>query len=133
MRICFITGILLLTLEAAAQSIQKEPKKDPQNITVVTDQEPFFPNGEISLFNMVSNGIVYNEEARFKSVAGDVMLSFDVMPDSSVSNVMILSGPGFGINESVKSYVEKLKFAPAMQSGIKVRMNMMMNFPVKAH
>jgi hypothetical protein len=45
----------------------------------------------------------------------------------------VISGPGYGIDQAVKAYVEKLKFIPAQQNGVLVRMNLIMNFPVRAH
>jgi protein TonB len=125
--------MLLISALCNAQTKKTDPQNDPQNMAIKTDQEPFFPKGEMELFNLVSNGITYSDSAKAKYVAGDVMLSFDVMPDSTISNVVVISGPGYGIDEAVKNYVQKLKFAPAIQSGVKVRMNLMMNFPVKAH
>jgi TonB family protein len=98
------------------QTTKKEGMNDPQNMTVNTDAEPFYPKG-----------------AKDKLVTGEVLMSFDVNPDSTVTNAIVISGPGFGVNEEVKALVEKLKFAPAVQNGVKVRMNVMMNFPVKAH
>ena len=68
-----------------------------------------------------------------KLIEGEVMLSFDVLPDSTISNTNVISGVCCGINEEVQRVVKALKFAPAMQNGIKMRMNVMMNFPVKAH
>ena len=50
-----------------------------------------------------------------------------------VSKGNVISGVCCGINEEVQRVVKVLKFAPAMQNGIKMRMNVMMNFPVKAH
>ncbi len=49
------------------------------------------------------------------------------------NNTNVISGVCCGINEEVQRVVKGLKFAPAMQNGIKMRMNVMMNFPVKAH
>jgi TonB family protein len=111
----------------------KQPYNDKQNIAVVTEQEPFFPKGDVELYKFVLNAVKYSEEAKQKFVEGEVMLSFDVLPDSTIANTNVISGVCCGINEEVQRVVEQLKFAPAMQNGIKMRMNVMMNFPVKAH
>jgi TonB family protein len=116
-----------------AQSQNKEPYNDKQNIAVVTEQEPFYPKGDMELYKYVLHAVKYSEEAKQKFVEGEVMLSFDVLPDSTVNNTNVISGVCCGINEEVQRVVKELKFAPAMQNGIKIRMNVMMNFPVKAH
>lgn len=130
-------GLLLLgslsTGFAQTNTKEKEPVNDPQNMTVNTDAEPFYPKGDQALYQHVYLNMKYTQEAKDKLITGEVMMSFDVNPDSSVSNAIVISGPGYGINEEVKALVEKLKFAPAVQNGVKVRMNVMMNFPVKAH
>jgi TonB family protein len=116
-----------------AQSQNNEPYNDKQNIAVVAEQEPFYPKGDMELYKYVLHAVKYSEEAKQKFVEGEVMLSFDVLPDSTVNNTNVISGVCCGINEEVQRVVKELKFAPAMQNGIKIRMNVMMNFPVKAH
>ena len=116
-----------------AQAQNKEPFNDKQNIAVVTEQEPGYPKGDMELYKYVLHAVKYSEEAKQKFVDGEVMLSFDVLPDSTVNNTNVISGVCCGINEEVQRVVKELKFAPAMQNGIKIRMNVMMNFPVKAH
>lgn len=116
-----------------AQAQNKEQYNDKQNMAVVTEQEPFYPKGDIELYKFVLNAVKYSDEAKQKFIEGEVMLSFDVLADSTINNVNVISGVCCGINEEVKRVVKELKFAPAMQNGIKMRMNVMMNFPVKAH
>ena len=118
-------------IDAKAQN--KEPYNDKQNIAVVTEQEPFYPKGDLELYKYVLNAVKYSDEAKQKFIEGEVMLSFDVLPDSTINNTNVISGVCCGINEEVQRVVKGLKFAPAMQNGIKMRMNVMMNFPVKAH
>lgn len=125
--------LLLLGNITISQAQNKEPYNDKQNMAVVTEQEPFFPKGDVELYKYVLNAVKYSDEAKHKFIEGEVMLSFDVLPDSTVSNANIISGVCCGINEEVQRVVKGLKFAPAMQNGIKMRMNVMMNFPVKAH
>lgn len=118
-------------MNAVAQN--KEVYNDKQNMAVVTEQEPFYPKGDLELYKLVLNAVKYSDESKQKFIEGEVMLSFDVLPDSTISNTNVISGVCCGINEEVQRVVKTLKFAPAMQNGIKMRMNVMMNFPVKAH
>lgn len=124
-------SVIGFCLSLSAQN--KEGYNDKQNIAVVTEQEPFYPKGDVELYKYVLHAIKYSDEAKQKYIEGEVMLSFDVMPDSTISNTSVISGLCCGINEEVQRVVKELKFAPAMQNGIKMRMNVMMNFPVKAH
>ncbi len=132
-KILFIITMVLLGQRYDVAAQNKLPYNDKQNIAVVTEQEPFYPKGDLELYKYVLNAVKYSDEAKQKFIEGEVMLSFDVLPDSTVSNANVISGVCCGINEEVQRVVKVLKFAPAMQNGIKMRMNVMMNFPVKAH
>lgn len=132
-KILFIITMALLGQRYDVAAQNKLPYNDKQNIAVVTEQEPFYPKGDLELYKYVLNAVKYSDEAKQKFIEGEVMLSFDVLPDSTVSNANLISGVCCGINEEVQRVVKVLKFAPAMQNGIKMRMNVMMNFPVKAH
>ena len=123
--------LLLLVFTFAKSSAQNF--NDKQNMEVVTEQDPFYPKGDAALFNYVLEAVKYSTEAKQKFVEGEVMISFDVMPDSTINNTRIISGVCCGINEEVQRIIKELKFAPAMQNGVKMRMNVMMSFPVKAH
>ena len=112
-------------------SAQEKPA-DKQNMTVTT-QDAFYPKGEQALYTYVLYNTKYSEESIKKYIEGNVGLSFDVMPDSTVKNVKIMSDPGSGVGEAVKKLVETLKFAPAVMMNMKVRSNLIMDFPVKAH
>ncbi len=132
-KILFIITMALLGQRYDVAAQNKLPYNDKQNIAVVTEQEPFYPKGDLELYKYVLNAVKYSDEAKQKFIEGEVMLSFDVLPDSTVNNANVISGVCCGINEEVQRVVKVLKFAPAMQNGIKMRMNVMMNFPVKAH
>jgi protein TonB len=120
---------LLLLLAAAAGFAQS----DKQNMKVVTNTEPAYPKGDNELYTYVLMNTKYSDEAKKKYLQGEVTLSFDVNPDSTVSNIVIISGVGSGVDEEVKKLVQGLKFSPAMQNGNRVKMNTMYTFPVKAH
>jgi len=130
----YILLIIGIQLSVMADNIllAQEKSSDKQNMQVTT-QDAFYPKGEQALYTYVLYNVKYSEAAKKNYVQGNVSLSFDVMPDSTTKNVKIISDVGFGVGEEVKKLVEKLKFSPAIQMGIKVKMNLIMNFPVKAH
>ena len=104
-----------------------------QNIKVVTNTEPAFPKGDNALFTFVYMNLKYSDESKKKYVEGEVTLSFDVKADSSVTNTVIISGVGYGVDEEVKRLIQTLKFSPGFQNGTAIKMNTMYTFPVKAH
>ena len=106
---------------------------DKQNIKVVTDTEPSFPKGDNALYSYVLYNLNYSVESKIKYVQGEVTISFDVKQDSTVSNAIVISGVGFGVDEEVKRLIQTLKFTPGVQNGTVVKMNTMYSFPVKAH
>lgn len=114
-------------------SAHAQKGNDAQNMKVITNSEPVFPKGDLALFAEVMYDTPYPEAAIKKYVEGEVTLSFDVKTDSTVSNIVLISGVGSGVDEEVKKMIAKLKFAPAIQNGISVKMNTMYSFPVKAH
>ena len=111
---------------------QNTPSTDKQNMQVTT-QDAFYPKGEQALYTYIMYNTKYSQEAINNHVTGNVELSFDVMPDSSAKNVKVISDVGYGVGDAVKKLLEQLKFAPAIQMGMKVRMNLIMDFAVKAH
>lgn len=128
------TTIIIVMLSLVINKVNAQNSTaDPQNMAVLTSQEPFFPKGDTELFKYVLNAVKYSDEAKQKFIEGQVTLSFDVSADSTINNIGVISGVCCGINEEVTRVVKELKFAPAIQNGVKMRMNMMMDFPVKAH
>jgi len=126
--ILFATGMQLVMIGG----LSAQEKNDKQNMTVST-QDAFYPKGEQALYTHIMYNTKYSEESKKKYVEGSISLSFDVMPDSSVANVKIISDLGYGVGNEVKKLVEKLKFAPASMMGVKVKSSLIMDFPVKAH
>ncbi|MES2284582.1 MAG: energy transducer TonB [Bacteroidota bacterium] len=124
-----IVIISLFSISGFAQ----ETKPDKQNKQVVTDTEPSFPKGDNELYQYVLFNLNYSEESKKKYIEGEVTLSFDVKSDSTVINMVLISGVGYGIDDEVKKLVQKLKFIPGVQNGFPIKMNTMYSFPIKAH
>ncbi len=110
-----------------------QTKTDPQNIKVSNTRDPEYPKGEQMLYEEVMMNVKYPPESVQRYVEGTVELSFDVKTDSTIANIIVIKGIDSGVDEAVKRYVAKLKFVPAMQNGVLVKMNVDMVFPVKAH
>ena len=106
---------------------------DKQNMKVIVSQDAYYPAGEMALYQYIFKNINYSEEAKTNKVDGSIMASFNIETDSTVSNIVVLSGVGFGVDEEMKRLLKELKFAPAIQNSEKTKMNLMFNFPVRAH
>lgn len=126
-------AILLLFSLFSIFGFAQSALPDKQNMHVATDAEPTFPNGDGQLYQHVLFNLNYSEESKKKYIEGEVTLSFDVKADSTVSNIVVISGVGYGVDDEVKKLIHKLKFIPAVQNGFAVKMNTMYSFPVKAH
>ena len=127
--------ILFLLMIISFSSISQEVKKvynDKQNMEVVLQQEAFYPSGEKALWKFFFKNMTYSQEAIDKKISGDVMVSFDVEIDSTITGVKVISGIGMGIDEEVVKLIKTLKYAPSIQNGVPLKMNVIVTIPVRA-
>jgi len=112
----------------------QQQNKNPYdvNFTFKTDQQPFYPAGDVSLFTYFYNSIKYSEQAVADKINGEVMISFYVMPDSTIEGINVLSSLGYGIDEEVVRVLKPLKYAPGIIDGEKMKMNVILYIPVRA-
>ncbi|NBD12460.1 MULTISPECIES: energy transducer TonB [Corallococcus] len=61
--------------------------------------------------------IPYPDEARRAGIEGTVTLSITIDADGKVSNVKVLSGPGYGLNEAARDAIRRFRFKPAIKGG----------------
>lgn len=106
---------------------------DPQNMDVIYSAEASFPAGEASLYQLVYAGIEYSEEAKESDLKDDLLISFDVGFDSTLTSFQIIHSVGYGIDEQVVTVLKNLKFSPAIMNGIQIRQNVMISIPVRAY
>ncbi|HRY33836.1 MAG TPA: TonB family protein [Bacteroidales bacterium] len=121
----------LLSLTSLAQETRKQ-YNDAQNMPVVVQEEARFPAGMGALLKYFRDSLHYSQEAIDNRVNGQVMVSFDVMPDSSLSEIVVIDGVGFGVDEEVVRLFRQLKYAPSVQNGVIIKMNLMVTIPVRA-
>lgn len=129
--VLIIMCVFSFSLYAQENTTQKKNPNDI-NFTFKTDQLPFYPAGDVALFTYFYNTIAYSDSAISKKVSGEVMLSFYVMPDSTLADIIVLSGVGYGIDEEVVKAITPLKYAPGVIEGDRVKMNVILNVPVRA-
>ena len=88
--------------------------------------------GDQAFYSYLFNSIQYSDEAIANRVVGDAMISFDVLPDSTISNIVVISSPGYGIDEEIVRVLSAIKFAPAVLEGNPKEQNMIITIPLRA-
>lgn len=106
---------------------------DPQNMKVIRSQEAHYPKGEEALYKYFFDCMYYTPDAIANKVDSEVMLSFYVERDSTITTVKVISGPGYGVEDEVKRCLAKLKYAPALENGMKLRSQHFLTVPVRAY
>jgi protein TonB len=112
--------------------VPKKAYNDKQNMEVVLEREPAFPKGESALYKYFYDSLNFTQEAINFKIDGEVMASFDVLPDSSLSNVLIISGLGYGIDEEFIRLLKQLRYSPSIQNGVPLKANVIITLPVRA-
>ena len=118
-----LTGII-----AAPTSEEKQRTAANQTEYRVVEQMPEAPyNYEI----FIANHLKYPKLALDSGVAGKVYISFRVNTDSTISNIRILKGIGYGCDEEAVRIISLLpKWVPGKQSGkaVPVRVQLPVQF-----
>ena len=118
--IFFLVTFLLLSF-----SQTKAQSNDPQNMQVTVNQEPHYPAGDAALYQLIYSKLKYPEKPKGTLINGKVILYFDVLPDSSLSNIVVMQGIDDYIDQQVVNIMKPLKFAPSVQNNTTVKMNVM--------
>jgi protein TonB len=61
--------------------------------------------------------IPYPEEARRAGIEGTVTLSITIDTEGKVVKSVVLSGPGYGLNEAARDALLRFRFKPAVKNG----------------
>ena len=102
------------------------------NFKVVQEQQAHYPGGEQALQDYFNLYLEYPQAALDQRVYGNVMMTFDVLPDSSIMDIIVLDGVGYGVDEAVVNMLQPLHFAPAVSNGVVIRSTMVITVNVKA-
>lgn len=106
--------------------------QETDNYEVVVDQDAHYPGGEEALIEYVLEHVQYPPSVKGQVFDTNLMLSFDVMPDSTLSNFTVLSSVGnAAVDKALVDVLRTVKFAPSVQNGVALRMNTMLTIPVR--
>ena len=73
--------------------------------------------------------VPYPEEARKSEIEGTVHLRVKLDPEGTVEEVLVISGPGYGLNEAAREALRRAHFKPAIKNGEKVGYTINYNYP----
>lgn len=103
-------------------------------IFTVVEHQPEFKGGMAKLGQYMQNTLRYPEAAQKANIQGRVFLNFIVDKTGEVSDVKILKGLGFGIDEEAVRVVQNMpRWEPGSQDGkpVNVRFNIPINFELE--
>jgi len=107
----------LIAQQTASNSVVKTSTKKVNN-----DTKPEFPGGKLAFVEFLKTHIVYPDSAKAHSVVGQVIASFFINSDGSVTDITIVQGLGDGISEGVIESLKQMpRWKPATHNGKPIR------------
>ncbi len=137
MKKLFIFAIFnaLIAVAAAQEPAVRNDNKGSVNLNdevfTVVETDPVFPGGQEGLAKYIQENIQYPIEAKEKSITGNVLVTFIVEKNGSVSNVKVLRDIGGGCGDEVVRIVKAMpRWKPGKQRGkpVRVQFNLPVNF-----
>ncbi len=101
------------------------------NMKVEEQQEAHYPQGDNAFYTYVYSHLAFPQCVQGKTINDVVTISFDVMPDSSLTHFVIMKDVECNIGTIIVDILRGVKFAPSIQNGIKVKENVVYNFPIQ--
>ncbi|MBO7114443.1 MAG: TonB family protein [Bacteroidaceae bacterium] len=106
-----------------------EPQED--DVFMIVDQAPEFPNGTMGLLQYLRANIKYPRECRENNIQGRVLVSFTIGKDGSISDAEVVKGVDPLLDAEALRVISKLPdWTPGVQNGevVKVRYTVPINF-----
>ncbi len=101
------------------------------NMKVEEQQQAHYTGGDNAFYKYVYSHLAYPTCVKGKYINDNVSISFDVMPDSTLQNFVVLKDVECNIAQTIIDIIRPLKFAPSIQNGTKVKENVMYSFPIR--
>ena len=96
--------------------------KDNQEVFMIVEQLPTFPEGEEAFSKFLSENIVYPQQAREAGIEGRVMVGFIVESDGEITNVKVLRSIDPVLDEEAIRVIKMMpKWNPGKLQGKAVR------------
>ena len=105
---------------------------DPnQNMVVDYETEASYAGGQTRLITDLWNTMEFTQEAIDAKLDTEVMISFDVEVDGSVTGIEVIMPAGMGVDEELSRVLYTLKFIPATAEGAPMKMNLVQTIPIR--
>jgi periplasmic protein TonB len=102
-----------------------EVKQELPKIETWAPEMPQFPGGPSELLKFYRNNLEYTVRAEAEGIEGTVRVSFVVNTDGSITDIKIVKGLGYGLDEEVLKGLKKMpKWKPARKGGKEVPLRM---------
>jgi protein TonB len=85
---------------------------------------PSFPGGKDAYLQFIKDNVVYPELALAEKVEGLVFVRYTVNNIGEIVDVEIIKGIGFGCDEEAERVIRLMKYEPARNRGVKMKVEM---------
>ena len=85
---------------------------------------PAYPGGKDAYLKFISDNMVYPEPALAKKVEGSVYLVYTVNNIGEIADLEVTKGIGYGCDEEALRVIRMMKYEPARNRGIKMKVEM---------
>jgi protein TonB len=131
----------LKAVVSASQTVEGSPDADPNELVIdgsagtgeimggepeeeeahlVVEEMPRFPDGDVQYFFV--KHLKYTQKAILKEISGKVYISFVVNKDGSITEVTLMKGLGYGLDEEALRVVKMMpNWIPGKQGGREVK------------
>lgn len=100
--------------------------EETNEILDIVEEHAVFEGGMDEFYKYVSKNLNYPKQAKKQGIEGRIFLQFVVDKDGSLTDIKVVKGIGFGLDEEAKRVLSECpKWKPARQRGkvVKVRMS----------
>lgn len=108
--------------ELIAQQTSSNVSTKTSKQKTIADTKPEYPGGKLAFVAFLKTHIIYPDSAKAHSVVGQVIASFFINKDGSITDITIVQGLGDGISEGVVESLKQMpRWKPATHNGKPIR------------
>jgi TonB family protein len=85
---------------------------------------PAYPGGKEAYLKFIKDNVIYPEQARIHKIEGFVYLVYTVINTGEIVDVEVSKGIGYGCDEEAMRVIRLLKYEPAHNRGIRMKVQM---------
>lgn len=90
-------------------------------VYIAVEKMPEFPGGQAAMFKYLSDKFRITSAAQRAGAEGTIVLSFVVGPSGAITNIEVMKGLGYGLDEEAVRVIKGMpKWSPGEQNGRKV-------------